>query len=52
MARSEPDDARSIRSLLYGHGALLFAELAEHASLSDYDAPEEDWNDVFTPTPG
>ena len=35
-------DTPSIQSLLYKRGGLLFEE---HASFTDYDAPDEDWND-------
>jgi hypothetical protein len=35
----------SIRSLLYGRGGVLFEE---HAAVSDYDAPEQDFDDDFS----
>jgi hypothetical protein len=35
-------DTPSIRSLLYDRGGLLFEE---QASITDYDAPFDEWND-------
>ena len=35
-------DTPSIRSLLYDRGGLLFEE---HASITDYDTPLDEWSD-------